>query len=43
MVKEGKSLEQIKRDVKMPEYASWANQDRFPTNVDAVYKMVTGK
>jgi len=43
MVKEGKSLEQIKRDVKMPEYASWANQDRFPTNVDAAYKMVMGK
>jgi cyclase len=43
MVKAGKTLDEIKRDVRMPEYASWANQDRFPTNVDAAYKMVTGK
>jgi cyclase len=43
MVKEGKSLDQIKKDVRMPEYASWASQDRFPTNVEAAYKVVTGK
>jgi cyclase len=43
MVKAGKSLDDIKKDVKMPEYASWANQDRFPTNVEAAYKVVTGK
>lgn len=43
MVKEGKTLDQIKKDVRMPEYASWASQDRFPTNVEAAYKMVTGK
>ncbi len=43
MVKAGKSLEQIQKEVKMPEYASWASQDRFPTNVAAAYKMVTGK
>jgi cyclase len=43
LVKAGKSLDQIKAEVRMPEYASWANQDRFPTNVDAAYKMVTGK
>jgi cyclase len=43
MVKAGKSLDDIKREVKMPEYASWANQDRFPTNVEAAYKMATGK
>jgi glyoxylase-like metal-dependent hydrolase (beta-lactamase superfamily II) len=42
-VKEGKSLDDIKKEVKMPEYASWASQDRFPTNIDAAYKMVTGK
>jgi len=42
-VKEGKSLDEIKKEVKMPEYASWASQDRFPTNIDAAYKMVTGK
>ena len=32
MVKEGKSLDDIKKEVKMPEYASWGSQDRFPTN-----------
>jgi cyclase len=42
-VKEGKSLDQIKAEVKMPEYASWGSQDRFPTNIDAAYRMVTGK
>jgi cyclase len=42
-VKEGKSLDDIKKDVRMPEYASWASQDRFPTNIEAAYKMVTGK
>jgi cyclase len=43
LVKAGKSLDQIKAEVRMPEYAQWANQDRFPTNVDAAYKMVTAK
>jgi cyclase len=43
MVKEGKSLDQIKKDVRMPEYAQWASQDRFPTNVEAAYKAVGGK
>jgi cyclase len=43
MVKEGKSLDQIKKDVRMPEYANWGSQDRFPTNVDAAFKAVGGK
>jgi cyclase len=42
-VKEGKTLDDIKKEVKMPEYASWASQDRYPTNIEAAYKMVTGK
>ena len=41
--KEGKSLEDITKEVKMPEYASWASQDRMPTNIDAAYRMVTAK
>jgi len=40
-VKEGKSLDDIKKEVKMPEYANWASQDRMPTNIDAAYRMVT--
>src|SRR5215510_15129483 len=43
LVKAGKSLDDIKKEVKMPEYAHWASQDRMPTNIDAAYRMVTGK
>ena len=43
MAKAGKSLDDIKKEVKMPEYSSWGNQDRFPTNVEAAYKAVAGK
>jgi cyclase len=42
-VKAGKSLDDIKKEVKMPEYASWGSQDRMPTNIDAAYRMVTAK
>jgi hypothetical protein len=42
-VKAGKTLDEIKKEVTMPEYASWANQDRMPTNIEAAYRMVTGK
>src|SRR6266568_786051 len=38
MVKAGKSLDDIKKEVKMPEYSGWGSQDRFPTNVEAAYK-----
>lgn len=41
-VREGKSLDQIKKEVSMPEYASWASQDRMPTNIDAAYRAVKG-
>jgi hypothetical protein len=43
LLKEGKTLEQLQQEVKMPEYASWANQERFPTNVEAAYRMLTSK
>ena len=42
LAKEGKSLDQIKKEVRMPEYEGWAAQERFPTNVDAAYKAVKG-
>ena len=42
MVREGKSLDQIKQELRMPEYASWASQERMPTNVEAAYKAVKG-
>jgi cyclase len=43
LMKEGKSLDDIKKEAKMPEYASFGSQDRFPTNVDAAYKALGGK
>jgi cyclase len=43
MAQEGKSLEQIKKEVRMPEYDHWATKERFPTNVEAAYKVVTRK
>jgi cyclase len=42
MVKEGKSLDEIKKELKMPEYDHWATKERFPTNVEAAYKVVKG-
>lgn len=43
LMKQGKSLDDIKKEIKMPEYASWGNQERMPTNVDAAYKALGGK
>jgi cyclase len=42
MVKQGKSLDEIKKELKMPEYDHWATKERFPTNVEAAYKVVKG-
>ena len=42
MVKEGKSLDEIKKELKMPEYDHWASKERFPTNIEAAYKVVKG-
>jgi cyclase len=42
MAGEGKSLDEIKKDLKMPEYDHWATKERFPTNVEAAYKVVKG-
>jgi len=42
LAKEGKSLDEIKKQVKMPEYDSWASKERFPSNVEAAYKAVKG-
>ena len=42
MVREGKSLDQIKRELRMPEYAGWSYQERMPTNIEAAYRAVNG-
>jgi cyclase len=43
LMKEGKSLDDIKKEVTMPEYASWGSQERMPTNIEAAYKALGGK
>lgn len=42
LAKEGKSLDEIKKQVRIPEYQDWAAQERFPTNVEAAYRAVKG-
>lgn len=38
MLHEGKSLDQIKKEIRMPEYEDWAAKERFGNNVDAAYR-----
>jgi cyclase len=40
MAAQGKSLAEIKKELKMPEYADWHGQDRLEVNIDAAYKSV---
>ena len=40
MAEQGKSLEEIKKELKMPEYANRLGQDRLPVNIDAAWKSV---
>jgi len=40
MAAQGKSLAEIKTELKMPEYADWNGQDRLGVNIDAAYKSV---
>jgi cyclase len=43
LAREGKSLDEIQKTVKMPEYDGWATKERFPGNVEAAYRAVQGK
>lgn len=41
LVREGKSLDEVKQRVKMPKYESWAGyKDMFALNVEGMYRMV---
>jgi len=42
MAREGKSLEEIKQELRMPEFDDWLGKERFSTNVDLAYKAVKG-
>src|ERR1044071_3791507 len=43
MVKEGKSLEQIKKELKIPGTEDWEGQDRLGNNIEAAYRGVMTK
>ena len=43
MVKQGKSLDEIKKDLRMPEADDWQGKDRFPTNIEAAYRAMAAK
>jgi hypothetical protein len=37
MVQDGRSLDQIKQELRMPEYDNWVAKNRFPTNIESAY------
>jgi hypothetical protein len=43
MAKEGKSLEVIKKELRMPETDDWTSKERIDTNIEAAYRAVAGK
>ena len=40
MAKEGKPLETIKKELRMPETDDWASKERIDTNIEAAYRAV---
>ena len=43
MVKQGKSLDEIKKELRVPGTEDWAGKDRYPNNIEAAYRAVAGK
>jgi glyoxylase-like metal-dependent hydrolase (beta-lactamase superfamily II) len=43
MAKQGKSLDEIKKELKIEGTDNWAGKERFPNNIEAAYRAVTGK
>ena len=40
MMRDGRFLDQIKQELRMPEYDNWMAENRFPTNIEAAYRAV---
>ena len=40
MAAQDRSLDQIKKELKMPEYADWAGQNNLPQNITVAYESV---
>lgn len=43
MVKAGKSLDEIKKELKIPGTEDWEGKDRYPNNIEAAYRAVSAK
>ncbi len=43
MAKEGRSLDEIKKELKISGTEDWEGKDRYPNNIEAAYRAVTGK
>ena len=43
LVRAGRTLEQVKQELRMPEYADWSSPERMPSNVEAAYRAVTAR
>lgn len=41
LVRQGRTRDQIQKELRMPEYSAWAYPERMPTNIDAAYRAVT--
>jgi len=42
MAKQGKSLDEIKKELRVPGTEDWQGKDRFPNNIEAAYRAVKG-
>jgi glyoxylase-like metal-dependent hydrolase (beta-lactamase superfamily II) len=43
MVREGRSLEQIQKELRMPEYDHWMSKNRIPGNIEMAYRFVSAR
>jgi cyclase len=43
MAKQGKSLDEIKKELKISGTEDWEGKDRYPNNIEAAYRAVAGK
>jgi hypothetical protein len=42
LAKDGKSLDELKKDLRMPEVDHWQGKSRFPKNIEAAYRADNG-
>lgn len=43
MVKQGRTLDEIKKELKISGTEDWQGKERYPNNIEAAYRAVTGK